>query len=139
MNLDADCTTDESCVFSFGTCGGEGSCRPTGNMCAQYWDPVCGCNGVTYTNDCSAVSSGVSAAHAGACEEASCTDAQCDDNDPCTAESCDQVSGCTYAPVEACVASVPAASNPLRAVVALFLAGAGIAILSQIRPVGTRE
>jgi hypothetical protein len=77
---DADCSADESCVFPLGTCGGEGNCRPTGHLCAQFYDPICGCDGFTYGNACSAASAGVSAAHAGACED-ECQGAGCGEAD----------------------------------------------------------
>lgn len=45
-----------------------GTCtkRPTG--CPDKWDPVCGCNGVTFGNRCDAQSAGVNVSHVGACE-----------------------------------------------------------------------
>jgi cysteine-rich repeat protein len=60
-------------------------------------------------------------------------DAACDDSDACTAESCDQVLGCQYTTVEACVASVPAASRSLHVAVTLLLLIGGTMILLGFR------
>ena len=38
-------------------------------MCSTLWEPVCGCNGVTYSNDCVAQNNGVLSFTEGACEE----------------------------------------------------------------------
>jgi hypothetical protein len=39
-------------------------------LCPNYWHPVCGCDGVTYSNGCYAAREGVNVAHDGPC---SCT------------------------------------------------------------------
>ena len=36
--------------------------------CNRNWDPVCGCNGQTYANECNAEAAGVSVDFSGACE-----------------------------------------------------------------------
>jgi len=36
-------------------------------VCSQFWDPVCGVNGVTYTNSGCAADAGVAVAHTGQC------------------------------------------------------------------------
>lgn len=38
-------------------------------MCTMDWNPVCGCDGVTYGNACGAKAAGVPHFTAGACEE----------------------------------------------------------------------
>jgi len=54
----------------------------------------------------------------------------CDDGDACTADSCDAVAGCGYAPIPSCQ-PVPAASPGARALLSLLLIGAGALLLSR--------
>lgn len=44
-----------------------GVCKPVPRMCTMVYDPVCGCNGVTYGNDCARVNAREQLAHRGAC------------------------------------------------------------------------
>jgi hypothetical protein len=52
--------------FALG-CDGPGLCAPRGLNCGGRLDPVCGCDGSSYTNASCAQSAGVSVAHEGDC------------------------------------------------------------------------
>ncbi len=69
------CEPGEFCKFPNGTCDivdNQGVCTPIPEACITIWDPVCGCDGVTYSNECHADAAGVSVNHQGECGSTAC-------------------------------------------------------------------
>ncbi|MBK8169651.1 MAG: hypothetical protein IPK60_04830 [Sandaracinaceae bacterium] len=68
------CPEGEFCMYSrdaiCGFADGSGECAPMPIDCDDVDSPVCGCNGVTYVNECRAAMAGTSVQYTGICEEA---------------------------------------------------------------------
>jgi len=66
------CETGEFCRRTIGDmCGAAdapGICSPIPEACTRQYDPICGCDGQTYSNECVANSNGISASYAGECQ-----------------------------------------------------------------------
>lgn len=81
------CAAGEYCALPDGescnTADAQGMCELKPEVCPNLYEPVCGCDGQTYPNDCSARVSGVNVLKAGACEAP----------EPCTPEECGPAPG----------------------------------------------
>lgn len=66
-NGNADCSGNEYCMKEPGNCSGAGSCETKPQVCYQIVNPVCGCDGNSYTNECAAAEAGVSVSYQGSC------------------------------------------------------------------------
>jgi hypothetical protein len=77
------CDRAQFCQKLSGSCAGAGHCAVRPQICFDLFDPVCGCNGQTYSNSCFAAMAGVNVKHAGACATTCTTDAQCKDGQFC--------------------------------------------------------
>jgi len=81
-----DCLAGEYCHLDSGCITGVrmGACRPRPQACTEELSPVCGCDGKSHDNLCSAHAVGVNVAHAGPCDS-SCQGVTCNlINDCCT-------------------------------------------------------
>ena len=70
------------------------------------------------------------------CQTGSCTAGpplDCDDADPCTALSCDEITGCAYTPIPMCGEPVPSATPPVLMLISLILLVAGGVLVAQRR------
>ena len=135
------CSDGNMCT-SGDTCAG-GSCLPgsplvcnDANACTN--DSCNAASGCVFANNTNSCSDGNMCTSGDTCAAGICQvggPLQCDDGDPCTAESCDEMLGCTttYVCSETLPTSVPNSSNGSLVVMGLALLGAAIFLTARTR------
>jgi hypothetical protein len=81
------CGGRQYCAYADGTCGatGAGMCVTRPDACIDLFAPVCGCDGMTYSNSCDAAAAGQNVAFDGECPTSGgdCTVTGCAPGETC--------------------------------------------------------
>lgn len=86
---DPGCGVGKVCELPPGLCESTepvGECVEQPRACPEVFQPVCGCDGRTYSNDCFRLAAGVQLLHEGACGEKQCggfIGQECDEGEVC--------------------------------------------------------
>jgi hypothetical protein len=93
---DTPCMEGEYCALD-DSCSNPGLCAIEPQTCdAEVVEPVCGCNGVTYDNDCFAAQAGTRISARMACDCS--TNDDCTSSEFCNADTCDGPGFCQMRP-----------------------------------------
>jgi len=95
---DSDC--DEGYICDYYSCAEEdGYCTQQFDMCAMNWDPVCGCDGQTYSSDCERINAGVTLR---LYRECPVCDPPCADGESLCCAGCQNTSFCSTGSLTEC-------------------------------------